>query len=118
MHLSQQARIVLDHLRGGSHLTSWQAEGVYRIRRLASRIDELRAAGYGIDTETAKDAQGQRYTRYSLSINQLKNQRPVNKPRVRNLKVTTDQIEISMDRLGFSPRDIEDVIADLRGEDV
>ena len=57
--LSRQSRLVLDHLRGNQHLTSWQAEGVYRIRRLASRVDELRAAGYEVTTSRAKDATGQ-----------------------------------------------------------
>lgn len=116
MKLSRQSRLVLAHLRNGSHLTSWQAEGVYRIRRLASRIDELRAAGYEVGKETDSDATGQRYTRYFLSSRQMRSERPVNRPRAVNTRVTTDQIDIAMDRLGFSPRDIEDVIAELRGE--
>lgn len=75
--LSPQAKTVLDHLRTNQHLTSWQAEGVYRIRRLASRIDELRAAGYEIVTQTQQDATGQRYTRYALSRNQRRAKRPL-----------------------------------------
>lgn len=64
MKLSRQARLVLDYLRSNLHLTPWQAEGVFHIRRLASRIDELRAAGYEVEKETREDAKGQRYTRY------------------------------------------------------
>lgn len=79
--LSRQSRIVLDHLRSNAHLTSWQAEGVYRIRRLASRVDELRAAGYEIETSTAMDATGQRYTRYALTRRQRRNSLPLGQPR-------------------------------------
>lgn len=81
--LSRQARTVLAHLKDNSHLTSWQAEGVYRIRRLASRIDELRAAGYEVETSTALDATGQRYTRYSLSRRQRRAKSPLLEPRRR-----------------------------------
>lgn len=83
MKLSRQAKIVLDHLRNNPHMTSWQAEGVYRIRRLASRIDELRAAGYEIVKSTVNDATGQRYTRYSLSRRQARRERPILPPRTR-----------------------------------
>lgn len=79
MKLTRQARIVLEHLRT-SHLTSWQAEGVYRIRRLASRINELKTVGFAIDKETMQDATGQRYTRYSLSRAQRRRKEPINPP--------------------------------------
>ena len=72
-----QTQVVLDHLRRHSHLTSWQAEGVYRIRRLASRVDELRAAGFEIETQTCEDASGQRYTRYRLSRRQRRSKAPL-----------------------------------------
>lgn len=75
--LSRQARLVLDHLRCNQHLTSWQAEGVYKIRRLASRVDELRAAGFEVTTSRSKDATGQPYTRYSLSTRQRRAKRPL-----------------------------------------
>lgn len=79
--LSPQARTVLSHLRTNQHLTAWQAEGVYRIRRLASRVDELRAAGFEVCTEIARDASGQRYTRYSLSRAQKRAKVPLLAPR-------------------------------------
>lgn len=79
--LSPQAQTVLAHLRANSHLTSWQAEGVYRIRRLASRVDELRAAGFEIETQTREDAAGQRYTRYMLSRRQRRAENPLLPPR-------------------------------------
>lgn len=79
--LSPQAQTVLSHLRAHSHLTSWQAEGVYRIRRLASRVDELRAAGFEIETQACEDAAGQRYTRYRLSRRQRRAKAPLLQPR-------------------------------------
>ena len=78
MHLSRQARLVLDHLYSNAHLTSWHAEGVYRIRRLASRISELKNAGYAIMKKRCKDATGQAYTRYSLARTQRRTTRPLN----------------------------------------
>ena len=96
MKLSPQSNKVLTHLRAESHITSWQAEGVYRIRRLASRIDEIVAAGYGITKDEAKDATGQRYIRYSLSAPQKLYHGPINPARervVRQDTYTLSQVE-------------------------
>jgi len=90
--LSRQSRLVLDHLRSNQHLTSWQAEGVYRIRRLASRVDELRAAGYEVTTSRAEDATGQSYTRYSLSRRQRRAKRPL-------LQARTSPTQFRIDRI-------------------
>lgn len=78
--LSRQANLVLNHLRTEAHLTSWQAEGVYRIRRLASRVSELKNAGYAIEKRRCEDATGQPYTRYSFSKAQKRSPRPLNEP--------------------------------------
>jgi len=79
--LTPQADIVLTHLRHHGALTPWKAEGIYRIRRLASRIDELRAGGYEIVSSTHRDATGQRYTRYALSPRQRIHSGPLLVPR-------------------------------------
>jgi hypothetical protein len=92
MKLSLQSRTVLSHLRAESHITSWQAEGVYRIRRLASRIDEIVAAGFDVLKTEAKDATGQRYIRYSLSATQKRYVRPINPVRVREVRYSIKQI--------------------------
>lgn len=92
MKLPQQSRIVLQHMRDESHITSWQAEGVYRIRRLASRIDEIVAAGFDVNKVEAKDATGQRYIRYSLSAAQKRRLTPINPARVHERKFTLAQI--------------------------
>lgn len=78
MKVSLQAALVRNHLFTEAHLTSWQAEGVYRIRRLASRISELKNAGYEIEKARCTDATGQPYTRYSFSKAQKRRRKPVN----------------------------------------
>lgn len=123
LKLTRQALIVRDHLRKDAHLTSWQAEGVYRIRRLASRIDELRAAGYEIDTQTMKDATGQRYTRYSFSRAQKRRAEPIGLPRIKYHGVeqftseeVRDAIRVTWARCGLgvmADREADDVIAQL-----
>lgn len=77
MKLTPQAQIVVDHLTNNPHLTSLQAEGVYRIRRLAARISELKKAGYDIEKSMKVDATGQRYTRYSFTGPQKRAHRPL-----------------------------------------
>lgn len=93
MKLTRQAALVRDHLYANQHLTSWQAEGVYRIRRLASRVSELKNAGYEITKETMEDATGQRYTRYSFSKAQRRNKRPLAEPKQAAPRFTAEQIE-------------------------
>lgn len=93
MQLSRQAALVRDHLFTYPHLTSWQAEGVYRIRRLASRISELKHAGYQINKETARDATGQLYTRYSFSLRQIHSDEPVSRPIQSSFRLNERQIK-------------------------
>ncbi|MBS7457675.1 helix-turn-helix domain-containing protein [Coralloluteibacterium stylophorae] len=97
MKLSKQAVTVLQHLRREPHLTSWQAEGVYRIRRLASRIDELRALGYEVVKETKEDATGQRYTRYGLSRRQKRVVTPILPQRQPKVLYTEAQVRAAFD---------------------
>ncbi len=90
--LCRQSQLVRDHLFSAQHLTSWQAEGVYRIRRLASRISELKNAGYDIVKERMEDATGQPYTRYSFSKAQRRTRKPLNQPREAASRYTAGQI--------------------------
>ena len=90
--LCRQSRLVRDHLYSAQHLTSWQAEGVYRIRRLASRISELKNSGYDIVKERMEDATGQPYTRYSFSKAQRRSRRPLNLPRDSQRRYTAGEI--------------------------
>lgn len=92
MKLSRQAKLVRDHLYSNPHLTSWHAEGVYRIRRLASRISELKNAGYAIAKERCFDATGQAYTRYSLTRGQRRTSRPLNPAVVPSRRFTAAEL--------------------------
>lgn len=66
LRLSPQARRVLAHLESGESISQMEALTVYSIFRLASRISELRSAGYDIHREMKEDNAGHRYARYWL----------------------------------------------------
>ena len=114
MKLSRQARLVRDHLLSEKHITSWQAEGVYRIRRLASRVDELVAAGFDVLKEEQQDATGQRYIRYSFSDTQRLSPTPIKQPRQREPRLTLALIRNVMSDLGFYEEDIADLTKALK----
>lgn len=65
-----QNRKILQHLEEHGSITSRQAMAVYDIYRLASRINDLRNAGYPITTEmvyeTKWDGSTVRYAKYHL----------------------------------------------------
>jgi len=114
--LPPQTQVVLDHLRRHSHLTSWQAEGVYRIRRLASRVDELRATGFEIETQTCEDASGQRYTRYRLSRRQRRSKAPLLEARRAPKQYRVDALlqlyrNYCTDELGLDANDATEEVA-------
>jgi hypothetical protein len=114
MKLSRQASLVLAHLRAEKHITSWQAEGVYRIRRLASRIDEVVAAGFEVLKERQEDATGQSYTRYSFSERQRRADFPLHPARKREPRITLAFLQNAMEELGFEREDINDLINHLK----
>ena len=114
MKLSRQAILVRDHLLSEKHITSWQAEGVYRIRRLASRVDELVAAGFDVLKEEQQDATKQRYTRYSFSDTQRRSANPIRPPRPRQPRLTHALIRNVMTDLGFYEGDINDLVKALK----
>lgn len=57
---------VFNHLTKKGSISQVEAEAVYKIRRLASRIHEIREDGFFIDGLSKKDMAGQRYTRYVM----------------------------------------------------
>ncbi|WP_266156754.1 helix-turn-helix domain-containing protein [Dyella silvatica] len=114
MKLSRQARTVRDHLAAEKHITSWQAEGVYRIRRLASRIDELVADGFEVLKEEQQDATGQRYIRYAFSERQRVADVPLHPKRIREPRVSFALIRNVMDEMEFEQEDIKELIATLK----
>lgn len=66
-----QNECILQHLKIHGNITSLEAMQKYGIMRLASRIHDLRSAGYDIKGETvaAKNRYGQtrRFARYRLN---------------------------------------------------
>jgi hypothetical protein len=67
LRLTPQAKTVLLHLRKqGGHISPAEALIVYGISRLAACVYEIRQAGYNVDSELRRDAQGHKYTNYRL----------------------------------------------------
>lgn len=61
-----QAQQILRHLESGKTVTDLDALNLFRCRRLAARINDLRREGHEIRTEIEKTANGARIARYSL----------------------------------------------------
>lgn len=64
--LSNQCKLVLDHITSKGYITPLVA-GNYGVTRLASRVHDLKKAGYPVVASTQKDLSGKRYTRYSIA---------------------------------------------------
>ena len=68
--MTGQKERILRHLNDYQTITSAEAMNEYGIMRLASRIDELRKAGYPIQTEMVKGRnrydEETRYARYRM----------------------------------------------------
>jgi len=62
-----QKQTILNHLKGGSHITPLEAIGLYGVYRLAARIFELRSEGIEIKTDVKRDSIGRPYSRYTLA---------------------------------------------------
>lgn len=61
-----QRTAILNHLTSGQSITPLEAMGVFKVFRLAARIEELRRDGYDIVTERKKDSAGRKYYSYRL----------------------------------------------------
>jgi hypothetical protein len=67
-----QATEIRTYLERNDHITQFMAMAVFKIMRLASRIDEIRndlfdeGDNVRVHTEMTKDARGSRYARYRL----------------------------------------------------
>lgn len=63
--LSQKS-MILNHLTHKGTISGVEALSLYRIYRLAARVEELRRAGHTIETDMKTDLTGKRYARYRL----------------------------------------------------
>ena len=62
-----QEQTILNHLQKYGSITALEAVEKYRIMRLASRISDLRQAGYKINTDFEKSRKGEKaWARYRL----------------------------------------------------
>jgi len=61
-----QNYLIFEHLLRGRSISQVEAAEVFKIRRLASRIHELREIGLNVKRQMKADALGQKYARYHL----------------------------------------------------
>lgn len=61
---SSQTTLLLDHLKAKGSITSLEAAGMFRIRSLSRRINDLEEKDHRIAREQRVDTTGQRYVRY------------------------------------------------------
>ena len=61
-----QKLMILNHLESKGSISALEALSLYRINRLAARVEELRKSGHDIETEMKTDMTGKRYARYRL----------------------------------------------------
>ena len=64
--LSTQQQLVVNYLRAGHTLSTQIAMVSLGIMSLSSRVAELRALGFNIESEEARDYHGRRYLKYTL----------------------------------------------------
>jgi hypothetical protein len=63
---TQNARVLLHLIRHGK-ITQMEAHELYRVYRLASRINDIKHRGVGITSQMKLDRSGRRYVEYSLN---------------------------------------------------
>ena len=62
----KQTDLLLDHFRARPSISPMEAQGMFLIRSLSRRINDLEAQGYTFFRERCVDTRGQRYIRYHL----------------------------------------------------
>lgn len=65
--LSTQQQLIVNYLRAGHTLSTQIAMVSLGIASLSSRVAELRALGFPINSEEARDYHGRRYLKYTLA---------------------------------------------------
>ncbi len=62
----KQTELLLDHFKAAPSISPMEAQGMFLIRSLSRRINDLEARGYTFFREAKRDTRGQRYVRYHL----------------------------------------------------
>lgn len=66
MTTETQCKQIAAHLKGGNTITALEALSLFGCFRLASRIHDLRVAGYDIIVERIKTATGKTVAQYRM----------------------------------------------------
>ena len=64
---TNQCRDILNHIIMKGSISQLEADSLYRVKRLTSRIHELKKWGVNIIAEMRKDITGKRYARYFIA---------------------------------------------------
>lgn len=64
---TNQCKAVLNHIIMKGSLSQLEADELYRVKRLTSRITELKQLGVAIIAEMRVDNTGKRYARYFIA---------------------------------------------------
>lgn len=66
--MTPQVQTVFKHLVLEGSITPMVAAGIYKIRSLPRRISDLKQVGVKVERVLLKDATGQRYASYSMTV--------------------------------------------------
>jgi hypothetical protein len=64
---TNQCHAVLDHVIRKGSISQLEADSLYRVKRLTSRVTELKAKGVSLIAEIRHDNTGKRYARYFIA---------------------------------------------------
>jgi hypothetical protein len=64
---TNQLKVVLNHIIMKGSISQLEADELYRVKRLTSRITELKGLGVAVVAEMRRDNTGKRYARYFIA---------------------------------------------------
>lgn len=64
---TNQMKAVLNHIIMKGSISQLEADELYRVKRLTSRVTELKKLGVSIVAEMRRDNTGKRYARYFIA---------------------------------------------------
>jgi len=67
--MSNQRDLLIKHFESRDTISGVEAASIYKIRSLPRRIMDLKLMGYEFSSEWRKDPTGQRYKRYTITLN-------------------------------------------------
>ncbi|MGL5935052.1 MAG: helix-turn-helix domain-containing protein [Cetobacterium sp.] len=64
---TNQCRDVLNHIIMKGSISPLEADAIYRVKRLTSRVHDLKKMGVALVAELRKDITGKKYARYYIA---------------------------------------------------